>query len=113
MIDEQEIVMNLADILADIYLWESALIRLEKNKKAGTEEEKVKMMETCCQLYAYEASQRVRRIGREMIDSYTNGMERKLLRYCLRKLTHINSVNPKALRREIAADAFEKGGYFC
>lgn len=111
MVDEQEIVMNLADILADAYMAESALLRLEKLKLQKADAAKIESVEKIVQVYLYDALARVRKNAEEIIDAYANGFEKTYMRYLAGLLTKTYNINPKTLRREIAQYVLEKKEY--
>jgi alkylation response protein AidB-like acyl-CoA dehydrogenase len=108
---EQEIMMNLADIMIEIYAAESTLLRTESLlEKNG--EEAVKSHLAATRVYLYEAVEKIQSAGKEAILSFTKGDEQKVLLMGLKRFTKYDGVNTKALRREIAADLIAKGKYF-
>lgn len=103
MVEEQEIVMQLSDILAEAYLTESALLRVRKlRRKPDHPAEILAIQEKMLQVWLYEARQRVRKAGTNAIMSYATGQHRRLMLWMLRLLTPRFDVNPKALRRDIS-----------
>jgi alkylation response protein AidB-like acyl-CoA dehydrogenase len=112
MVDEQEIVINLADILAEAYIAESLLLRVEKLKeKSNYDQQAFQVNKQLLQLYLYESLDKVRKAGRDAIASYAGGTEKQMMNYLLRLLTPSYHVNPKALRRSIADFAIKKNMY--
>lgn len=112
LVDEQEIVMNLADILAEGFLAEAAYLRVEKLKtKNLSDPESIKIMDKIVKVYLYEALDTVRKAGNEIIDAYADGINKKMMRYLLGILTKRYNINAKALRREIAEYTCAKDGY--
>lgn len=112
LVDEQEIVMNLADILAEGFLAEAAYLRVQKlKKKSMVESDQIEIMEKAVQVYLYDALDKVRKAGNEIIDAYTEGFNKKTMRYLFGKLTQRYNINAKELRRDIADYAYAKGGY--
>ncbi|WP_339925452.1 acyl-CoA dehydrogenase family protein [uncultured Cyclobacterium sp.] len=111
MEQEQEIMMNLADIMIEIYAVESTLLRTEKlmNKNG---EEAVKDQLSATKVYLYEAVEKIQSAGKEAIMSFTKGDEQKMLLMGLKRFTKYDNVNTKDLRREIAASLIAKGKYF-
>ncbi|MCD8528730.1 MAG: DUF1974 domain-containing protein [Chitinophagales bacterium] len=109
LIDEQEIVMNLADILAEAYLTESAFLRVARLRKLKTTDEAtVNMMEKAAKIYLYDALENVRKAGNEIIDAYATGWNKGLMRYLLSLFTKRYEINAKELRRELAQFAYSK-----
>ncbi len=108
LVDEQEIVMNFADILAEAYICESALLRL---KKLGKDSANYAAKKAAMKLYLYEALDRVRKAGYDAINSYAKGAEKVVMRRLLMLLTPPYEVNPKQLRREVADAVIEANSY--
>jgi alkylation response protein AidB-like acyl-CoA dehydrogenase len=112
LIDEQEIIINFADILAEAYIAESALLRVQKlTASASSDKEKLAAQKIMLQLYLYEALARAKKAGFDAINSYASGAERFLMRRVLDVLTRPYDVNPKELCRQVAQAAIKKGGY--
>tara|TARA_R110002096_G_scaffold240801_4_gene432703 strand:+ start:255 stop:2063 length:1809 start_codon:yes stop_codon:yes gene_type:complete len=108
---EQEIMMNLADIMIEIYAAESTLLRTESllNKNG---EEAVKNHIAVTKVYLYEAVEKIQSAGKEAIMSFTKGDEQKMLLMGLKRFTKYENANTKELRREIAASLISQGKYF-
>ncbi len=112
MVDEQEIVMNLADILAEAYIAESILLRVMKlTEKKGHSAEELQIQRQLLQLYLYESLDKVRKAGRDAIAAYANGIEKGTMNYLLKLLTPQYDVNSKELRRAVAGYSIKKNGY--
>ncbi len=112
LIDEQEIILNLSDILAESFVAQSVWLRIEKLKKAGNSDPKeLEIKEKMAQVYLYQAVQRVNAVAKEAIDSFAEGGQRRMLLWSLKKLTRPYQVNPKELRRDIANYMMAQGGF--
>lgn len=112
MVDEQEIVMNLADILAYTYISESLLLRVQKNEKLKiVSQEEIEIMKKILYLNLYEATYAIRKIGTDAINSFSLGIEAKFLKHILGAFSPDFKINPKTLRREIAQFAIDKNQY--
>lgn len=112
MVDEQEIVMNLADILAHVYISESLLLRVQKNEaKKLVEQNDIEVMKKILYLFLYESSQQIRKFGTDAINSFSSGIENKVLLHILRSFLPDLKINPKEHRRAIAQWAFQKNKY--
>lgn len=108
--DEQEILMNIADMIIEVYTIESTLLRVEKLvSKNG--EEATKLQINIAKAYLYEAVDRINLAGKEAIVSFTSGDEMKVMLMGLKRFTKMNPVNTKVLRREIADHMIAKNGY--
>lgn len=105
MIDEQEMVMHLSDILAEIYITESTLLRLQKLKSKGLE---TKDKEKLFRVYLYEAFHRVRKSSYDVLNSCSTGLERRWLISLSKRFSGSYHVDAKMLRREITEVLKEK-----
>lgn len=108
--DEQEILMNLADMLIEGYAAESALLRVEKligqRGEAACEIEKQAAI-----VYLHHAVNKAAACGREAITAFAAGDELRLMLLGLKRFTKLEPYNLKQARRKIADAAIEKGGY--
>lgn len=111
LVDEQEIVMNLADILGQTYIAESALLRVKKLALEGADKEELAAKKAAVQLYIYEALAISRKSAEDAIASYATGAEKFLTQKLADTLTLTYDVNPKDLRRKVAQAAIDKGQY--
>src|SRR5699024_1175619 len=99
--NEQEILANLADIVAEIYNMESAILRTEKAfNKTGEEKNKQKLLYT--QVYAQEAFNRIEAAAKEILVAVEEGDNLRMMLSSLRKLTRHTPINVIAKKREIA-----------
>ncbi len=111
MIDEQEIVMNLSDILSEIYISESLALRVVKLRTMSIAKEKMTIVEKMMQLHIYESLRRVRTAAENEIDSLPEGTKQGLQRKMIKRFAKKYTVNPKNLRREIADYFIQKNDY--
>ncbi len=112
MVDEQEIVMNLSDILATSFIAESAYLRAKKvAKQTGIDKTNANIQWKIVQLYLYESLEKVRKFGKDAINSYADGIEKKMMLYALNLLLPKYDINPKEWRRAIADYGIEKNQY--
>ena len=109
--EEQEVLMNIADMAIEIYVAESAILRAEK--LVGMKgEEAVKQQVNMAKLYLYKAVDIVNTSGKEAIASFITGDEQKVMLMGLKRFTKLTElVNVKALRREIADVMIAANGY--
>ncbi|UXX79157.1 acyl-CoA dehydrogenase family protein [Reichenbachiella carrageenanivorans] len=108
--EEQEIMMNAADMMIQIYAAESALLRAEKLVSIQGEEAS-KMQINAAKVYLYEAVELINKAGKDAIASFATGDEQKVMLMGLKRFTKINPVNIKQLRREIADHLISKNQY--
>lgn len=108
--DEQEIMMNLADVMIEIYAAESAILRTEK--LVGMKGESATSMHIAMsQVYLAEAVDKINAAAKEAIGSFTKGDEQKVMLMGLKRFTKADLVNTKELRRKIADYMIEQGKY--
>lgn len=108
--EEQEILMNLADMLIEIYVAESTLLRVEKliglrGKKA------CEIQKEMAVLYLHEAAEKVASAGRQAIYGFAEGDELRLMQLGLKRFTKVEPYNLKEARRKVANFVIEKGEY--
>ena len=108
--DELEIMLNLADLMIEIYAAESTLLRSEKLIELKGEEA-AKHYISMAQVYLFEAVEKVNKAGKEAIAAFTKGDEQKVLLMGLKRFTKMDAINAKELRREIADYMIEKNKY--
>jgi alkylation response protein AidB-like acyl-CoA dehydrogenase len=113
LVDQQEIVMNLADILAMAFVAESALLRVKKlHDKSGTDQAVLAIKTKMAQVYLYDALDTARRAANNAIDSFAAGITKVMLKWLVRTMLSTYHVNPKNLRREVAEYIMEKKGFY-
>ncbi|MHA8050677.1 acyl-CoA dehydrogenase family protein [Aquirufa sp. ROCK-SH2] len=107
---EQEILMAVADMMIEVYVAESALVRAEKLiEKNG--EEKTIVQKECALVYLHHAVEIVAKQGREVISGFATGDELNVLLMGLKRFTKIDPKNLIQARRVIAAALIEKKSY--
>ena len=108
--EEQEIMMNLADIMIEVYAAESAILRAEKlAHRQG--EESAKHQIAMAQVYLFEAFEKISVAAKEAIGGFVTGDEQKMMLMGLKRFTKAELVNTKKLRRDIAQYMLEKDKY--
>ncbi len=111
MVDEQEIVMNLADILADAFVCDSAYLKIRKMETGDADKAKLAIQRAMLQIYLYESLERTRKTALDAIAAYAEGSEKTMAKYVVGKLLKSYDVNPKALRRQVVAYMVKESGY--
>jgi len=108
---EQQIILALSDILIEIYMIESAILRTEKNcERYGLDSQKNQIDMT--QLYLFDAIEKINSKGKEAIVSFAEGAQMKGMIAGLKQYTkYQNYPNVVALRRNIAATLIEENKY--
>ena len=108
--NEQEILMNMADMLIEGYVAESTLLRVEKLVGIQGEENcpiRIDMM----RVYLYHAIENAARAGREAIYAFAEGDEQKMMLMGLKRFTKMEPYNLKEARRRIANHFLEQNEY--
>ncbi|WP_369803151.1 acyl-CoA dehydrogenase family protein [Sporosarcina sp. P2] len=107
---EQEILVNIADIANDLFGMESAVLRTEKAiNKNGEEKEKQKLLYT--QIFCQEAFGRIEAAAKETLLAAVDGDNQRMMISALRKLTRNNPYNIIAKKREVAEKLIEAEKY--
>jgi alkylation response protein AidB-like acyl-CoA dehydrogenase len=108
--DEQEVLMNLADMLIEGYIAESTLLRVEKliglRGEANCQLEKEMAL-----IYLHGAIDKAQTAGKQAIYAFAEGDELRLMLLGLKRFTKIDPYNLKEARRKVANYVIEKGEY--
>lgn len=107
--DEQELLMNLADILIECYVAESALLRVEKLIDRGDTDISIK--KEMAMVYLHHAVEKATAAARNSILGFAEGDELRLMLLGLKRFTKIDPYNLKEARRKIADYVIEKGQF--
>ena len=109
--DHQQLLIAAADILIEIYMAESAILRTEKNtKRYGLENQSVQI--AMSKLYLYHAVDIIEEKGKESIISFAEGDEQRMLLMGLKRFTkYVNYPDIVDLRKEIAEKVKEEEKY--
>jgi len=97
---EQEIIMHLADILAEIYVLESTYLRIQKLEKEMDDNDEFKMKKNISELQFYESNIKVLASSNLILDSLPQ--RSKILKYLIKIFTPKPEINPTITRRKIA-----------
>jgi len=107
----QQLLMAAADILIEIYMAESVILRTEKLAKSKGQEN-VKEQIAMAQLYLYKAVDIVNSKGKEGIASFSEGDEQRMMLMGLKRFTkYTNLPNVVGLRETIASKLIEENEY--
>lgn len=108
--NEQEILMSLADMMIEIYVAESVLVRVDKLIQQSGEASN-EIAKECALVYLHEAVDKVHHHGKEVITGFAAGDELNVMLMGLKRFTKIDPKNLKEARRKIADAAILKMGY--
>jgi alkylation response protein AidB-like acyl-CoA dehydrogenase len=99
---QQQVLLAASDILIEIYMAESTILRTEKNAKRFGEENQAAQI-AMSRLYLYNAVDIVIQKGKEAIVSFSEGDEQRMMLMGLKRFTkYVNQPNVAALRTQIA-----------
>ncbi|HMW65981.1 MAG TPA: acyl-CoA dehydrogenase family protein [Chitinophagaceae bacterium] len=108
--NEQEVLMNIADMAIEAFNAESVLLRVmkkvEKNGDAATQHELLIM-----QTYLYDAADRINKSGKDSINAFASGDEQRMILMGLKRFTKAEPFNSKEARRKIADKMIDEGKY--
>ena len=108
--NEQEVMMNLADMAIETFNAESTLLRvmkmIEKNGEASCRYQ-LDIMQT----YLYDAADRVNKSGKDAINAFAEGDEQRMILMGLKRFTKAEPFNSKNARRRIADKMIGEGKY--
>ncbi|NPA09298.1 MAG: acyl-CoA dehydrogenase [Chlorobi bacterium] len=103
---QQHLLLNASEILNQIYMAESAVLRAEKNFSPDSVEAAM------AQLNLYKAVEKIIVAAKEGIVSFADGDEQRMMLSGLRRFTkYTNHPNVVALTEKVAAHFIEKGAY--
>lgn len=107
---EQEILMNIADMLIDLYVAESLQLRVEKLvsiKGEAAAKEQLDIM----RVFINDAADRIFKNGKDAITSYAEGDEMRMMLMGLKRFTKTEVFNVKEARRRVAAKLIAENKY--
>jgi alkylation response protein AidB-like acyl-CoA dehydrogenase len=107
---EQEVIMNIADMSIVTFHAESALLRAiklsdQRGEKATAYE--VDLART----YLYDAADEINKFGKDAINSFAEGDEQRIMLMGLKRFTKVSPFNAKEARRRIAAKLITDNKY--
>jgi len=108
--NEQEILMNIADMMIETFVAESLLLRVmkmsDKNGEASSQNQ-IDMM----RCYLNDAIDKVSKYGKEAINAFAAGDEQRMMLLGLKRFTKSEPFNSKDARRRIADKLIAEGKY--
>ena len=107
---EQEILMHLADMLIQIYVAESSLLRTEKLVEIYGEEKCSDQIDLS-RVYLHYALDQAQIAGKQAIYAFAEGDELRMMLLGLKRYTKIEPFNLKEARRRIADAMITKNNY--
>ncbi|MCH4827686.1 MAG: acyl-CoA dehydrogenase family protein [Planococcus sp. (in: firmicutes)] len=107
---EQEVLVNIADIVSNVFAMESVVLRTEK-AIAASGEEKAKQKLLYTQIYCQEAFDQIERDAKETLIAAIEGDNQRMMLSALRKLTRSTPYNVIAKKREAAVKLIDVEKY--
>ncbi|MFT4061740.1 MAG: acyl-CoA dehydrogenase family protein [Edaphocola sp.] len=107
---EQEVIMYLADMLMELYVAESVLLRVEKlvgREGEANNAEKIAM----AKVYVFDAAQKIHVAGRNALNAFAQGDEARMMMMGLRRFTKVDDYNTTEARRMVAAKLIAANKY--
>ncbi len=108
--NEQEVLMNIADMAIETFNAESVLLRVMKmvdQKGEAACQDYLDMMRT----YLYDAADKVNKSGKDAVNSFADGDEQRMILMGLKRFTKAEPFNSKEARRRIADKMIAEGKY--
>jgi hypothetical protein len=110
LVMEQEIMMNIADMIMQLFAAESTLLRVKRLRDLKGEEE-VSIYKDILDVFLYDSACRIRKAGMDAINSFVEGQDWQKLMDALMVFTTVSPVNIRTARRRIADKLIEDNRY--
>ncbi|MGZ8557299.1 MAG: acyl-CoA dehydrogenase family protein [Chitinophagaceae bacterium] len=108
--NEQEVLMNLADMAIETFNAESVLLRVMKmTDQQG--ETATQHYQDIMRTYLYDAADKVNKSGKDAINAFAGGDEQRMVLMGLKRFTKAEPFNTKDARRRIADKMIAEGKY--
>jgi alkylation response protein AidB-like acyl-CoA dehydrogenase len=108
--NEQEVLMNIADMAIETFNAESVLLRVMKlvdQRGEAASEQHLEIMRT----YLYDAADKVNKSGKDAVNAFADGDEQRMILMGLKRFTKAEPFNSKDARRKIADKMIAAGKY--
>lgn len=110
--EHQQLLMAAADILIEIYMAESVMLRTEKNaKRFGEDQQKEQIAMT--RLYLYNAVEKITQKAKEGIVSFAEGDEQRMMLMGLKRFTKYQNMPNVVELRNIIAEKLTSENKYC
>jgi len=108
--NEQEVLMNIADMAIETFNAESVLLRVMNLVDQHGENNSGYYLDIM-RAYLYDAADRVNKSGKDAINSFADGDEQRMILMGLKRFTKAEPLNTKDTRRRIADKMIAEGKY--
>ncbi|MBS1575732.1 MAG: acyl-CoA dehydrogenase family protein [Bacteroidetes bacterium] len=108
--NEQEVLMNIADMAIETFNAESALLRVMKladQQGESSQQLHIDML----RVYLYDAADKINKSGKDAINAFADGDEQRMILMGLKRFTKAEPFNSKDARRRIADKMISEGKY--
>ncbi|MBK6930537.1 MAG: acyl-CoA dehydrogenase family protein [Saprospirales bacterium] len=109
--DEQEVLLNCADMLIDLFIAESLLLRVQKLAQRADKAQPQAVYDAMLQVFLHDATARMTKNATDALASFAEGDLLKTFLMGLKRFTKYPPVNVKEGRRRIAAALREANGW--
>jgi len=110
LVQEEEILTNISDMIMNVYVYESTLLRVEKIEKEGLKSD-IKVYRDILDVLTRDTLQKIYSNAFDAIGSFAEGDQKDALCNALRTLTKADPTNVKESRRSIADKLNDDGLY--
>lgn len=108
--NQQEILINVADMIIDLYLAESILLRIQKLREKNLLQHLTEF-EAMMNVFIWDAQNRLVKNGQDALASFATGDELRIMLLGIKRFARYEPVNVKEKRRLIAGKLIEAGEY--
>lgn len=109
--EEQEIIMNISDMLLDVFVAESLMLRVEKLSQMSEKPHDQEVYDTMLQVFLTDATARMHKNGTDALVSFAEGDLLRTMLMGLKRFTKYTPTNVKKARRMIADKLIEANEY--
>jgi alkylation response protein AidB-like acyl-CoA dehydrogenase len=107
---EQEILMNIADMLIELYVSESILLRAEKIYLTKGEAAAADATDMA-RVYINDAADKIHISGKNALNAFAEGDEQRMMLMGLRRFTKVAPLNTKEIRQRLAQKLISENRY--
>jgi len=107
--EEQEVLMNIADIMIDVFNAESVLARLKEVR--DMDDSLLEEKEAILRVFFHDAQDRIAKNATDALASFATGDELKVMLMGVKRYTKLEPINVRQLRKKIASKIIDAGQY--
>jgi alkylation response protein AidB-like acyl-CoA dehydrogenase len=105
---EQEVLMNIADMAIETFVAESLLMRVMKLANRG----QGGLYQDILKCYLYDAADHINKWGKDAVNAFAEGDEQRMILMGIKRFTKAQPFNSKEARRRIADELISRQRYF-